>query len=204
MTKDTTTARNSTNGNIEQGGVEKVAPETIGITMDERVDLAVAVAVVLFGVLILILSQDIRRGSIPDPVTSRGLPNITGIFLVVAGVVLAVRQLLTWSALPGHLVPGDGGQEDEKGYPASPVRTLGIILLGALWAWLLKPLGILIITPLCLFVASLVMNEKSWGQIIAFSIIFPVSVWLIFGPLLGIRFPLGPLAPVVRSLGLIM
>lgn len=204
MTENTTTPKSDTNDNASREDEEKARLETPGCTMDKRVDLAVAVVVALFGAFILIMSRDIRRGVIPDPITSRGLPIITGTFLVIAGIVLAVRQLLTWSALPGHLVPGDGGQEDEKGYPASTGLAWGIILVGTAWAWLLKPLGILIITPLCLLVASRVMKERSWWQIIAFSIIFPVSLWLIFGPLLGIRFPLGPLDELVRSLGLII
>ena len=74
--------------------------------------------IVLLGVFMLIAARDIRAGSIPDPITSRGLPNIMGVFLIIGGIILAVRQLLNWSELPGHLVPEEG-QEDEKGYPAS-------------------------------------------------------------------------------------
>jgi hypothetical protein len=47
------------------------------------------------------------------------------------------------------------------------------------------------------------MGERSWGSIIAFSVIFAVSIWVIFGPILGIRFPLGPLSHLALSLGLV-
>jgi len=138
----------------------------------------------------------------PDQITSRGMPNITGILLIIFGVILAIRQLLHWSELPGHLVPEEG-QEDEKGYPATWVRAFGVILLSVLWAWVLKPLGFLIATPLYLFFSAWAMGERSWGSIIAFSVIFSASIWVIFGPVLGIRFPLGPLSHLALSLGLI-
>jgi len=198
-------AKNSTNGTNESASPddkEKASWEKLAITMDKRSDLAVSLSIVLMGVLLLIGARDIDIGLMPDQITSRGMPDITGLFLVIVGVVLAVRQLLHWSELPGHLVPEEG-QEDEKGYPATWVRAFVIILLSVLWAWLLNPLGFLIVTPLYLFVSSWVMGERSWGSIIAFSVIFSVSIWVIFGPLLGIRFPLGPLSHLALSLGLV-
>jgi hypothetical protein len=150
----------------------------------------------------LIAACDIETGLMPDQITSRGMPDITGVFLIIVGIVLAVRQLLHWSELPGHLVPEEG-QEDEKGYPATWVRSFGVILLSVLWAWFLRPLGFLIATPLYLFFSAWVMGERSWGSIIAFSVIFSASIWVIFGPVLGIRFPLGPLNHLALSLGLI-
>jgi hypothetical protein len=41
-------------------------------------------------------------------------------------------------------------------------------------------------------------------MIIVFSIILAVGLWYGFGPLMGVRIPLGPLENLVRSLGLIL
>jgi putative tricarboxylic transport membrane protein len=202
MAEDGETVKSGTNEETVREDEDNGTMEKLSITMDKRVDLAVAVANVLLGAFIVIAARDIRSGSLPDPITSRGLASMTGTGLVIGGIILAVRQLLTWSKLPGYLVPEEG-QEDEKGYPVSAVRAFGIIVLSVLWMWLLKPLGFLIVTPLYLLVSSLVMGERSWVQIIAFSVIFTVSVWVIFGPILGIRFPLGPLTHLAFSLGLI-
>jgi F0F1-type ATP synthase assembly protein I len=49
---------------------------------------------------------------------------------------------------------------------------ISVILVSFLWGWLLKPLGFLISTPLCLVVALLIMGVRSWVKNIAFSIIF--------------------------------
>jgi len=203
MSEEVKTVKSTTDEDTRPEDEEMVSPPVLSITMDKRVDLVLAIGVALVGAIMLMTSHVIRRGPIPDPIGTRGLPNITGLFLIIGGIVLAVLQLLHWSDLPGHLVPEEG-QEDEKGYPASWVRAISIILLSWVWVVLLNPLGILIITPLCLVAGSLLMGEREWGKIIGFSLIFSVSNWVIFGPLLGIRFPLGPLNHWAVSLGLSM
>ena len=181
-------------------GEEKAPGASMSITMDKRADLAVSIFIVFLGVFVLITARNIRPGLVPDPITPRGLPNLMGVFLIVGGLFLAVQQLLSWSKLPGHLVPEEG-QEDEPGYPISAARAIGIILLSAVWEWLLDPLGFLIITPLYLIACSWVMSVRSWMKVIGFSVIYTVTAWVMFGPLLGVRFPLGPFGPLFESLG---
>lgn len=184
-------------------GDEKTSLEKMSISMDKRADLAMSVFTVLLGVFVLIVARGIRAGSTPDPITSRGLPTIMGVLLIVGGVILAIRQLLHWEELPGHLVPEEG-QEDEAGYPSSAVRALGIILLSIVWAWFLEPVGFLFITPLYLVVCEWVMGEKSWMKNVVYSVIYTIASWTIFGLLMGMRLPLGPLDPLARELGIIL
>ena len=199
MTEDTKGVSKST------GWENKKEPslQRLGITMDKRFDLAVSVSVVLIGVLILITARNIRAGSVADPITSHGLPNIMGAFLVIVGIVLSVRQFITWSELPGHLVPEEG-QEDERGHAASASRSFGIILLSIIWVWFLKPLGFLIVTPFYLLLSCLLMGVQSRLKMVVFSIILTLIFWVIFGPVLGIRLPLGPLETLARKWGLIL
>ena len=192
MNEDVRFARNGANESAGLEQEENDSQQDLEITMDKRCDLALAVGTGLLGVFILVASRNIRAGLLHDPITSRGLPIMTGILLIIGGIALTVRELLTWSVLPGHLVPEEG-QTDEKGYPASWVRAFGIILASFLWQWLLKPLGFLIDTPFYLLASSWIMGVKSWVRIISFSILFTVLVWAIFHPLLYIRLPLGPL-----------
>jgi hypothetical protein len=187
--------RTAKEGANESVGLEQERSDLrhdLGITMDKRGELALAVGTGLLGVFILVASRNIRAGLLHDPITSRGLPIMTGILLIIGGIALTVRQLLTWSVLPGNLVPEEG-QTDEEGYPASWVRAFGIILVSFIWQWLLKPAGFLIATPFYLAASSWIMGVKSWVKIIGFSIIFTLLVWAIFHPLLYIKLPLGPL-----------
>ena len=201
MTEDAKVAKGSTNENTSGKEDERAFLETLSITMDKRIDLALDVAIVLLGGFILVASRDVRLGLTPDPITSRGMPEIVGAFLVIAGIVLGAMRLRTWSALPGHLVLEEG-KGDEEGHPASWVRAFGIILAAWLSVWLLKPLGFLIVTPLFLFAFLLIMGVRSWGKRIAFPTIYTLATWYIFSQLLKIILPLGPFAPLARSLGL--
>jgi hypothetical protein len=200
--EDTDTETSGTIENPTQGDEKKAPPRMMPITMDKRGELVGPLAAFLLGVFMLIETRTFRRGMIPDMITSKGLPNITAILLIIGGVVQAFRQFRSWLEIPGNFVPEEG-QEDEKGYPASAVRAISIMLLSFLWAWLLRPLGFLISTPLCLLIASWIMHVRSWPKVIAFSMIFSVANWYVFGPVLGIRLPLGPLEDFALSLGLI-
>ena len=200
MTEEAKTAKSGTSVETSREDEEKAALAKLSITMDKRCNLAVSVFIVLLGVFVLITARTIRMGLVIDPITPRGLPNIMGAILIVGGVILAAQQLLNWSKLPGHLVPEEG-QEDETGYPISAARAMGIMLLSAVWEGLLPRLGYLIITPLYLIACSWVMSVRSWKKVIGFSVIYTVSSWVIFGPLLGVRIPLGPFGPLFESVG---
>jgi len=202
MVEDVQAAKRGTNEDTSREDEEKASPGKLSITMDKRFDLAVAVGVALVGVFILIGARNIRTGSIPDPITSRGLANITGLLLIIFGVILSVLRLRIWSAMPGHFVPEEG-QTDEEGYPASAIRYSGIALASLLWVWLVKPLGFLIVTPLVLLAMIRLMNVRSRMKLIAFPILFTVLTWVMFSQVLGIIMPLGPLTAFARSLGLV-
>jgi hypothetical protein len=201
MAEDAQAAKRGTN---EEGGrseKEEASPEKLSITMDKRVDLAVIVAIVLLGAFFLIEAGGIREGTLPDPITSRGLPKIVGIFFIIVGSILTVLRLLTWSALPGNFVPAEGST-DEEGHPASALRAFGIAMAALLWVWLVSALGYLFVTPLFMVALSLVMGVRSRVKIIGFSAIYTLGTWVIFSLILKITLPLGPLAAYFRSLGL--
>ena len=180
---------------------EKTSPTVLILTMDKRVDLALTLVFIAVGVFMIIEARGFRSGKQPDWFTSRGVPILTGGLLIIEGIVLAVMRLWTWSQIPGHFVPEEG-QEDEKGYPASWVPCISVILLSFAWEFFLDSLGILIVTPLYLIICLRIMGERSWVMLIVFSIIFTLANWILFGPLLAIRFPLGPLQNLVYALGL--
>jgi len=183
-------------------GEERPPRITVSVTMDKRVELAISMVVVLLGVFVIIQARGFRTGLVQDPISPRGLPMMLGAFLMFGGIIVGVLRLATWSASPGHFVPAEG-REDEEGHPTSGVRALSIAAAGMIWVWLLDPLGYLIITPLYLLAVLLFLKVRSWSMLIGFSVIYTVATWVIFGPLLGVRFPLGPLESLALSLGLI-
>ena len=201
MAEDLQTVGSGIKEQANQSDKEKISLEKLRFTMDKRIDLAVSVTIVLLGVFVIVGARNIRAGSVPDPITSRGMPYVAGSFFVIGGIIVGVMQFKIWSALPGHLVPAEG-RTDEEGHPASWVRAFSIVLVSLLWAWFLKPLGYLIATPLFVLVGSILLGLRSRAMIIGFPIIFSILTWYVFSQFFEIRLPLGPLMSFVRSLGL--
>lgn len=171
------------------------------ITMDKRVDLALALGVVALGASAVWIATGFRIGNYPDPLTARGLPYILGGFMVAGGLVMAGRRLAGWRQLPGNLVVSEGS-EDEPGHPARSWRAAAVMACSFFWAALLHPAGYLIVTPLALFGMMLAMDVRSVRRLITFPLGFTLLTWLTFAQGLNVALPLGPLAPLARKLGL--
>jgi hypothetical protein len=174
----------------------------IRIAMNKRVDLLLSFGLVGLGAFICYVASGFRVGVFPDPITSRGLPYIAGGFMIFAGLILAVRRILTWSNLPGVLVISEG-TDDEPGHPASAWRAAGVMALTFLWIWLLRPVGYLFISPIILFGLLWLMDVRSKLVLILFPLGYSLIVWIIFSVILKIVIPLGPLMPLARRWGLV-
>jgi hypothetical protein len=174
---------------------------SLPITMDKRVDLALAVAVAVLGASSIWIATGFRIGNYPDPLTARGVPYILGGFMVVGGLVMAGRRLAGWRQLPGTRVVSEGA-EDEPGHPAHSWRAAAVMASSFFWAALLHPAGYLIVTPLALVGMMLAMDVRSLKRLIAFPAGFTLITWTIFSQALNVALPLGPLAPLARKLGL--
>jgi len=170
--------------------------------MDKRVDLVLSLLWVVFGIVTVYVATGFRVGGFPDPVTARGLPYVTGTYLVVAGIVLAVRRIMTSSQIPGRYAVSEG-REDEPGYPASWRRSFALVALAALWAYSLKYAGFLVATPVMIFAMLWLMEVRSAAKLILFPLLFSFFSWLIFSQVLGVILPLGFLSPWARRWGLI-
>ena len=204
MTEESVGAKGGTSENTNQTAEEKTSKMGISITMDKRVDLALALFLIAYGLFMIIVASDFQEGRVQDIVTSKGAPYAAGAFLILCGIILTVMRIATWSALPGNFVVSEATKEDEEGYPASWKRAFAII--GAAWidVWLLKWLGYLITTPLFLFFAVWAMGGRSWKRLIIFPLVFTLATWYVFSQLLGFLIPLGFLEPLARSLGFLL
>jgi hypothetical protein len=176
--------------------------EAIKIQMDKRIDLVLSLLWVAFGIMTVYIATGFRIGGYPDPVTARGLPYFTGSYLVVAGIVLAARRVMTWSQIPGRYAVSEG-REDEPGYPASWPRSFAIVALAALWAYSLRYAGFILATPVMIFAALWLMEVRSLTKLILFPLLFSFLSWLIFSQVLGVILPMGILSPWARSWGLL-
>lgn len=172
------------------------------IEMDKRVEFAILLAMIALGAAVVYIASGFRLGSYPDPVTTRGLSYFTGCYLIAAGLYLATRRLLTWSAIPGNYTLSEGNT-DERGHPASALRAFAIMGLSILWAVTVEPIGFLLVTPVILMAVVWLMNVRTPGKLVAFPILFTLVTWLVFAQVLGVRLSYGIMTNLARSWGLI-
>ena len=179
------------------------AVDPIHVEMDKRVDLVLALAFVVFGAGTFYLALDFRVGGFPDPVTARGLPYVTGAYLVVSGLALAARRLIAWSDIPGKYAVSEG-PVDQRGHASSTLRPYAIMALILAWLVTVRSVGYLVVMPLMMFAMLWLMDMRSAAKLIAFPLLFTLLSWIAFSQVLGITLPLGFLAPLARSWGLLM
>lgn len=175
--------------------------EEITFETNKLVDLVVTLVVFALGAFIVSEASTFRKGSFPDLITARGLPYITGGFMMIAAVVITLQQSLSWNKFPGRYTLTVGAP-DETGQDASALRAFAIIALAFCLLGLLRPLGFLIATPFALFGMLWVMDVRSRAKLIGFPIGFTAVIWIAFSQILGVVLPLGPLTAAARSLGL--
>jgi hypothetical protein len=191
------------NQNAAPDPAEIVGPTGEDITFETNkvVDLAVTLVVFALGAFIVSEASTFRTGSFPDLITARGLPYITGGFMMFAAVVIGLQQALSWNRFPGSYTLTVGAP-DEPGQESSALRSFAVVALALCLVGLLRPVGFLIVTPFALFGMLMVMNVRSRAKLIGFPLGFTAVIWIAFSQILGVVLPLGPLTAVARSWGL--
>ena len=170
-------------------------------TRDVRKEIAVAVAVMVIGVGLVLYAGSIREGSIPDPITSSGLPRLTGILLIVFGAIATVQNAMFLRR--GQRRIASTGGDDEPGFDSSAGRAFAFLAGAAVWAYMVDRVGYFIATPIALAAALAAMGIRTWGKLILIPLVFTAVAWLMFYEVLGIQLPLGFLESTMRDLGVI-
>ena len=168
--------------------------------MERRINLVVAIAMALVGIVIIWAASGIRLGMMRDPIGPRAAFYLCGGVLVVGGLWVVWRSLLRHAKSLGGHEEGDG-VADEPGFPASATRAFTLMAGAAVFGLLLKPAGFLIATPLFMAFALLLLGKRGLKVIALVPTAFTGLTYLIFAEVLGVRLPLGPLTDVFRSLG---
>jgi hypothetical protein len=107
------------------------------------------------------------------------LPRATALLAGGFGVALIVSSFIT----PGSAL--------DRWQLRGPVFVLGAALL---FAWTVRPLGLVIAGPLCLIVASLADPSTKIGEILIFAVVMTALCIGLFGYLLGLPMPIMPTA----------
>jgi len=187
---------------------QPMAVETIA-KRHERVDLAIAIGLALFGLGVIVMTATTIRPSTNrityDPVGPRGVPFSAGVLCLVLGALLTVSLLRARTRETAVIAADDGAADlagDDPRYPASAIQAFKIVLWTFVYAFVLTPLGYLIATPLHIAACLWTAKTRRRSLLVWFPIIYTIVTYGIFGPLLNVRIPLGPLEGLIEGLGL--
>lgn len=161
--------------------------------VDRRIDVAVCAAVFLLGLALVVLSGDLRQGSIPDPIGPGGWPKLLGATLMLAMGANILRRLASWRLTRHHMVLSDGGKDDMPGRPSTVTRPLAMLGSALLWVLLVPRTGFIVATSGILIVGLLLMKVRTPAKLLLVPILISLSAWLLFGVLFGVRLPAGPI-----------
>jgi hypothetical protein len=193
VTEDVETGRShQTDTEIELTGVR---------TRDVRSEIAVAAAVIAIGAAFIVLALDIRQGSIPDPITARGLPILIGASMIVFGSVPLLRATIVALRPPRRRTVDSEGSDDEPGFPSSAWRVMCFALGSLAWVQLVDVVGHFVATPIALAAGLISLGMRRWLLIAAIAVCFTLIAWFLFATALGIPLPLGVFEQIFRDMG---
>jgi hypothetical protein len=171
--------------------------------MDRRTDFIVALAFFVFGVWLVVASAvapDPRTDF--DPIGPYGFSTVVGVAIAIGAGVLTVRAGLAWRGGLAREAVGEGA-EDEPGHPASALRAGAAMLLTFAYLLLLSPLGYVITSLLYVPAGLLLMKERSPLVIVGSAIGYTAITFYLFGVVLPVPLPLGPLEQLFVELGIV-
>jgi len=162
---------------------------------ERRVDIGetlLALAAVVFGILIVWQATLIRLTPAYSKVGPRVIPYIVGAGLVVIGAWLA------YEALTGRAAAGTTESEDAD--PALPTdwRTIGLLVLALLaYLLLIERAGFIIASAALFVMAAFAMGSRRLARDIAIGVILATVLYLVFNRGLGLSLPAGILKGIV-------
>ena len=166
-----------------------------------RIDVVIGLGIVALGVGIIVTARGIRRsGPAMDPIGPQAFPTIIATVLIVGGIVVAARELISWRRHPD--APFDDGEPDEADVPASAVRAVTLMGLSLVYVLTMSIVGYPIGTVVFVGIALWMMRVRSPLVLVSVSVIYTAASYYVFAQLVLVDLPLGPLLEPFRAMGL--
>ena len=155
-------------------------------------ELALALGAVVFGLLVVWQTTQIRVAPIYSTVGPRVIPYIVGVGLVLTGLWLA------FEALTGRTTAGSGESEDVDLSLPTDWRCIGLLALALLaYLLLIEPAGFVIASTVLFVGAAYAMGSRRYVRDVVVGVLLALALYLIFTRGLGLNLPAGVLAGIV-------
>ena len=171
--------------------------------MDRRIDIAISVIAILFGIFVILEARTVKTPMFQDPIGPRAFFYGCGLIFILGGLVNIAQRVQAWRLFPTHAIPAEG-VADEPGHPASFRRAALLTLVSLVYVLTLRPVGYLIGTPLYIIAGLWILEQRNWLLNIAVALVFTIFFYIVFAQGLGVWLPVGPLTQLFRDLGWII
>jgi putative tricarboxylic transport membrane protein len=149
-------------------------------------ELAVTLAVIALGIVILIDTRDIRVPKAFSSVGPRVVPTIVGWGLVIVGIWYAIDVIL------GHTAAPSGDSEDaDPTLPADWGVLGGLAITLIAYAALIRPVGFVLASTVLFAGAAVAMGSRQVLRDLAIGLVLSAVTYYAFTEWLGIRLPEG-------------
>ncbi len=159
-------------------------------------EMALGSAIAAAGFYFLVASNRLPAGPDPSAPGPGIIPGFLGLVLLICGVLLASRAILTvmaarkTAAVSNHNTQAESGRESL----AKPLIAIGLLTACAL---LLEPLGFMLSTFVFLFAGFVLLGSAGWRVSLPAAALVSISLWLFFTKLLGVGLPFGRLVEIL-------
>ena len=120
-------------------------------------------------------------------------PQIMCVGMLIFAVILLIQSIIKLMTMD---------ENDPLAEPAASINfikdkgvlaALFVMLLCALFVVFFKPLGYVVCGAVLCFVIMVLIGKRNWLQMVLFSILVPLGMWLVFYKVLTVNIPMGPL-----------
>jgi putative tricarboxylic transport membrane protein len=155
-------------------------------------ELALALGAVLFGLLVIWQTTQIRVAPIYSTVGPRTIPYIVGAGLALTGLWLA------FEALTGRTTAGSAESEDVDVSLPTDWRTIGLLTLALIaYLLLLESAGFVIASAALFIGAAYAMGSRRYVRDVVIGVLLAVALYLLFDRGLGLDLPAGVLEGIL-------
>lgn len=171
--------------------------------VDRRFDIVVAAVFAIVGLMLIVEATSIPLGVILDPIGPSMAFYICGGIMLGGGLWVIAGHVRHMSRSEDRVLDGEG-VSDEPDYPASALRSFGLVALCVAYAFALQPFGYLIATPVFVVAALALVGKRRPGPLALIALLYTAATYVVFAQALSVRLPVGPFTELFRSLGWIV
>ena len=172
--------------------------------MDRRIDIAISVVFILFGIFVILEARTIKT-AVSSRIRSARAPSsmAAASIFILGGLVNIAQRVRGWRLFPSHI--DSGRRRRGRAGPSRLVPAGGAARAGQpLYVLTLRPVGYLIGTPLYILAGLWILEQRNWLLNIVVGLVFTIFFYLIFAQVLGVWLPVGPFTQLFRDLGWII